>query len=279
MKTTTIALQNHIKKEETTLATCWLATLTNNTVFGFTDHDVALFIDGVTFYPETGYTPSAIESSSNFNVDNLEVDGAISSSVITDEDILSGKWDYAKIEVFIVDYTSPNAGKVYKRSGWFGEITSGKSQFHAELRGMTQKLQQSIGRVISASCDAQFGDARCGVNLTPYTFNGVVTLITDQKTFSCNLISSSGSFDYGIITWLTGNNATIKLEVKIYTVGHILLQLPCPRPIQVGDTFTAVWGCKKRFTEDCLNTYNNTANFRGYPYVPGVDQLTKGLAK
>ena len=45
-----------------------------------------------------------------------------------------------------------------------------------------------------------------------------------------------------------------------------------PNAVTVGDTFHAVAGCDKSFPT-CYNTFGNAVNFRGEPYVPGMDQL------
>jgi uncharacterized phage protein (TIGR02218 family) len=43
-----------------------------------------------------------------------------------------------------------------------------------------------------------------------------------------------------------------------------------PEPIAEGDTFTVTAGCDKRFAT-CRDRFDNTANFRGFPHIPGND--------
>ena len=54
-------------------------------------------------------------------------------------------------------------------------------------------------------------------------------------------------------------------------VGVIVLQLPMPFDIQVGDTLSAVAGCNKSKTA-CRDTFSNLDNFRGFSFVPGPDR-------
>jgi hypothetical protein len=84
-----------------------------------------------------------------------------------------------------------------------------------------------------------------------------------------------GFFDFGKVTFTSGLNINLSMEVKRYNVGLVELQLPMPYPIEVGDTYTIVSGCGKRFTEDCIQKFNNAINFRGEPHLPGVDQLMR----
>lgn len=83
----------------------------------------------------------------------------------------------------------------------------------------------------------------------------------------------AGYFDYGLMTFTSGLNAGLSMEVKRYITGIIELQLPMPYPVAEGDTYSLVAGCGKRFNEDCKARYNNVVNFRGEPHIPGADQL------
>lgn len=277
MITISAALDAHLSSETTTLATCWKATLTNGTIYGFTDHTEPIVYAGTTYQADAGYSPSSITTSEALAVDNLEVVGMLSNDAIAEADIHAGLWDYAEIEIFQVNYSDLTQGALYLRKGTLGEVRTGRTVFSAELRGMTQKLQQTIGELYSPSCRATFGDARCGVNLATYTFTGTVETVASNRQFTdSGLVNANGYFEYGLITWTGGLNVGLSMEVKTYTVGAVLLQLPMPYPVQVGDNFSLVAGCGKRIIEDCKTKFNNVVNFRGEPYFPGTDQLYKG---
>jgi hypothetical protein len=49
--------------------------------------------------------------------------------------------------------------------------------------------------------------------------------------------------------------------------------LPMVLNIQVGDTFTALRGCRKRLS-DCV-ARANAVNFQGEPHRPTVDDITR----
>jgi uncharacterized phage protein (TIGR02218 family) len=81
----------------------------------------------------------------------------------------------------------------------------------------------------------------------------------------------AGYFDFGLITWLTGNNAGTQSDVLAWDGTSLIdLLLPTGLPIQVGDTFTITPGCDKRLAS-CFAKFNNVVNFRGEPFVPGED--------
>lgn len=134
MKVISSALISHLAQETTTLITCWKLTCRDSTTFGFTSHDRDVVVDGVTYKASTGFTPSMIASTSNLAVDNLDVEGMLSDDAINETDIHAGKYDFAEIEIFQVNYADLSQGKLKLRCGWLGEVSYGNDQFVAEVR-------------------------------------------------------------------------------------------------------------------------------------------------
>jgi uncharacterized phage protein (TIGR02218 family) len=277
MKQISIALAGHLTGETTTLASCWKLTRRDMTVFGFTDHDQDIVFSGVTYKAATGFTPSAIENNSSLGVDNLDIDGMLSDSDIKETDILAGKYDFAEIEIFQVNYNDLTQGALKLRRGWLGEVSLQKHHFVAEVRGLTQRLSQTIGELYSPSCRATLGDGRCTVNLASHTVNGsVTTFLSNQEFKDSARTEDSGIYSLGVLTFTSGANNGLSIEVKEYTklsgAGQILLALPMPYPIVVSDTYRMSKGCDKTI-QTCFNRFNNVANFRGEPSVPGLDRM------
>ncbi len=273
MKTLSSGLQTHLQSETTTLATCWKLTRTDATVLGFTDHDRDLVVSGVTYKAATGFTPTAIASSDSLSVDNLDVEGMLASGSITDSDIVAGKYDFAEIEIFMVNWSDLSQGTLSLRKGWLGEVTFQHHQFVAEVRGLSQRLSATIGQVYSPTCRAQFGDSRCGIALAAHTVSGtIVSIQNNQVITDTSRTESSGVFTYGKITFTSGQCLGLSSEVKEYQTGILTLIAPMPQLLQAGDQYSLVKGCDKLFAT-CKGTYNNALNFRGEPHVPGLDRM------
>lgn len=278
MKQISPALAAHLSGECTTLATCWKLTRRDNTILGYTDHDRDIIFESVTYKAETGFTPSAIESNAALNVDNLDVEGMLSDGAITESDILAGKYDFAAIEIFQLNYRDPTQGALKLRRGWLGEISLQKHQFVAEIRGLTQKLSQTIGEFFSPSCRATLGDTRCKVNLATHTVTGSVTTPLSKQTFKDSArTEASGIFNFGLLTFTGGANNGLSMEVKEYSKlsagdGQITLVLPMPFTVSAGDSYQMSKGCDKT-VETCVARFNNILNFRGEPSVPGLDRM------
>lgn len=275
MRNLTPRLQNHLKLEVTTLAACWKLERMDGFILGFTDHDQPLEIDGMRYDSIAGFTPSNVESGSTMAIDNLDIAGSFYESKITKIDLLAGKYDFARIEVFLVNYNEPNAGKLVQKTGIIGEVTVKRNLFFAEIRGLSQFLSQTLRESYSPHCRTQVGDNRCKFNLAQhnYTVESAISQIIDQHRFIANNLSQEADwFKYGYLSWQTGNNAETKMEIKDFANQQVTLALPMPFAIQLGDMFTIVAGCDKS-KNSCINKFNNIINFRGEPDLPGTDRL------
>jgi uncharacterized phage protein (TIGR02218 family) len=273
-KTCSSALAQHLADEVTTLATCWQITRRDGVVQGFTDHVRDLEVEGVTYIAASGYTRTAIRSTADLAVDNLDVESVFSDDGITEEDLRAGKYDFAEVRMFLVNYQDLSQGILKLRRGWLGEVTIRDGMYVAELRGMTQRLQMTVGEVYAPDCSADLGDARCGADLTTFEESGTVGTVTSATAFETMLVQATGWYDGGELTWTAGANAGQTVAVRSWdaAMGTLTLFLPALYPMQAGDAFTIRPGCDKSFAT-CQTKFDNAVNFRGFPHVPGNDQV------
>lgn len=277
MKLLSTALQAHLNGELTTLAYLVKITRSDGIVKGFTTHDQNLTVNGTTFKADGALTPSAIENRAGLAVDNLEITGILDSVDISDADINAGLYDFARIDVYACNWADLTQGSVQLRRGWLGQVTQGDSYYIAELRGLHDLLQRPIGDYYTPECRFDLGDAHCCVNLAAQTVTGTITSVTDNATFSDSAQSpASDVFAYGKLTWTTGANKGLCMEIKSWdaTAQLFTLWLPMPNTLQIGDAYNVTPGCDKRFST-CKNTFSNGANFGGFPFVPGVGNILK----
>lgn len=278
MKSITSSLKAHLAGETMTLATCWKLSCVDGLVQGFTDHDASLVIDGLEYLAQTGFTPTAVSASSGLNVDNLDVQGMLDTDAIDEEEVMAGRYDFAEIEIFQVNYRQPEDGKLVLRRGWLGEITLRNKQFVAEVRGLAQKLSQQLGSLYSPACRAHLGDGRCGVNMAGYSHSGTIDSVTSNAVFADAVRSEeSGYFAAGKMIFTSGANVGLSMEVKAFDNGVFTLALPMPYAVANGDGYTAQAGCDKNFAT-CVARFANAVNFRGEPHVPGIDRMLETSA-
>jgi len=285
MKTLPTGLQAHLDDGTTTLAWCWRLTRNDGQVFGFTDHDLPLTFDGTTFTPESGFAASEIRSGSDLAVDSQDAVGVLTSTTITETDILDGRWDNAAVEIWRVNWQDVSQ-RVMMRRGGIGQVRRGRLHFVAEMRSLSHVLGQTVGRTFQATCGAALRDARCGVDLTAAANKGtgnVAGVVGDRGFTTTDLGAfADGWFALGLVTWTSGANAGRKAEVLSHKLSGALatvtlLEKPV-RPIQLNDAFTITAGCDKSFAT-CQAKFANAVNFRGFPYIPGQDTIIRYAAK
>lgn len=271
-----LGMAAHLAQDVTTLAHLWKVIRQDGVVYGFTDHDEPITYAGLTYQPSTGFIPSAVATANGLAVDDLSLEGVLSSSAITAEDLLAGLWDGAQVWLYRVNYKDSGQGAIILRRGWTGEVKGGQVGFVAELRGVTQRLAQQIGQNYSPSCRASFCDARCTLTLDDYKVSGTITGVTDRRIFTDSArLEAAGTFNFGLIAFTSGENTGLSVEVKSFQSSTIECELALPFDVAVGDTYDLWQGCDKRFST-CRDTYNNVVNFRGEPYIPISDALVSG---
>lgn len=274
MKTIPIGLLQHYASGSTTLARLVRVQRRDGAVYAFTDHDRPLTYGGLNYRPTSAFESSAIATRGELNVDNMDVVGVLDDAGITEADIEAGLWDGASVTIREVNWSSLGDGANVLRAGTIGQVQRHGGRYTAELRGLMQALQNNVGRVVLPACDAALGDARCTVDIEALAATGSVTAVTGRTQFAdSSLAATAGYYTGGDVTFSTGLNAGVRIEVKDHdTGGALALQLPLPHDLTVGDDFTVRPGCDKT-KATCIAKFSNLLNFRGFSFVPGPDQL------
>jgi len=281
VKTLSSDLAAHLASGATTLCWCWRVARRDGVVMGFTDHDKALTFGGTTYEAASGFTASDIKDGLGLAVDNLEVSGALSSATLTDDDLSAGRYDDARVEIHRVNWSDPSQ-RVLMRSGSIGEVRRSGTSFAAELRGLAHYLQQQKGRLLQLTCDADFGDARCKVDLSSPAYRGSGSIIAaaSARRFTVSGLESftSGFFSRGLFTFASGVSEGLKIEIKSHAklTGSDAIELwtDAEDTPTAGDLFVVTAGCDKR-VETCKARFQNVSNFRGFPSMPGNKFLTQ----
>lgn len=282
MKSVSTALATHLGGDATTLATLWRVVRRDGQVFTFTDHNRDIIYGGETYVAALGYRRAAIGSGADLAVDETELEGLINSASISEVELRAGVWDGADVRIFAVNWADLTQGELKLRRGTLGEVVvRDDGSYRAELRGLAQPLQSTIGNLYQPQCRADLGDAKCGVNLTfgaGFTVADTIAAVTDPVTLVLAGTGTSslpdGWFDGGVAIWQGGANAGVAREVIGWTQGTLTLSLLAPPPFapSVGDVLHIQPGCDKRWAT-CRDKFNNRLNFRGEPFVPGANAI------
>lgn len=271
------AFANHIAGGQTTLATCWRILRADGAVLGFTDHDVGLSFDGTDFLPAHGLDAGGGTAKLGPQVDTSEVVGILHSEAIAEEDILLGRFDGALVETFRVNWRDV-AARALMRRDTIGEIVREDGAFRAELRSGQQALNVPRGRIYQALCDAELGDARCGVDLQDAAFRASSGVAEVRDRFRLEVTGldgfGEGWFSFGRVQWTSGRRSgkgdRVVSHARIGGADVLAFDAPVGDWVEAGDALTAYAGCDRRFSS-CRGKFANAVNFRGFPHIPGND--------
>ncbi|PSM18143.1 DUF2163 domain-containing protein [Nitratireductor sp. StC3] len=267
----------HLQREVTTVCQCWRLVRSDATVLGFTDHDRALVVDGTSCMPGSGFSASEARESLGLAVDTVDIEGALASADLDAEEIAAGRFDGATVETFLVNWRAPDQHALLRRAV-IGKITVEDGRFRAELESQKRHLDQPRGRWFRRGCDAELGDARCGVALDQPAFTGagtVCAVVTADMVEVDGLEAfEPGWFSNGILICLDGPLAGARHRILAHRRGSAADELviwrdtaPLPPP---GTAVTLRAGCDKHFST-CKAKFGNHLNFRGFPHLPGND--------
>lgn len=272
-------LQSHLDTGVTTLARCWSVVRRDGVAFAFTDHDQPLDFDGLMFKPDAGMTARAVMQGTGLSVDNSEAMGAISDHTITEADIEAGRFDDADVKAWIVNWANVETRSL-RFAGTIGEIRRAGGAFHAELRGLTERLNQMQGRVYQRGCAAILGDRACGfdLNTAGYVAEVAAQTIEGGRRFVFDGLGGfdDGWFERGRLVVTTGDAAglvgVIKRDVTHAGQRRIEVWEAFRSPVAAGDLLRLEAGCDKRYVT-CRDKFGNMVNFQGFPDIPGDDWL------
>ncbi|MYM54153.1 DUF2163 domain-containing protein [Thalassovita mangrovi] len=269
--------QAHLDTGVTTLCRCWLLQRADGVSYGFTDHDCELSFDGVAFKAGSGMSATALQQATGLSVDNTEALGALSDAALSEADIEAGRFDDARLRCWLVNWADP-AQRALQFAGSLGELTRSGGAFQAELRGLTDLLNQPFGRVYQKPCSAVLGDGACGFELsTPgYVAEVVAQEVEERRVFRFDALPGyeAGWFTRGRLDVTGGAAAGLRGVVKKDYVedGQRVIELWAPLGAEVatGVGLRLIAGCDKRF-ETCRVKFDNLLNFQGFPDIPGDD--------
>lgn len=249
-----------------------------------TDHSATLAFDlgdgSQDYSHKTGILASDLSLSTGFEADEVEVTGPLVETAteawhVTRAMVLGGRFDDAVAWFFEVNWRSTAAGAIKLLKGRVVLAEVEGSRFKLTIHSEITRFKQEVGRTITGYCDADFGDTRCGYVVTPVV--ATVTAVASTRQFTVSFTGSYADdyFNRGTVTFTSGAlNGCRPVEVFDWTAtGVIALWTDLPEGPQVGDTLEVRQGCGKT-RADCV-AFDNIVNFRGFPDVPGTDQVLK----
>lgn len=279
------ALQAHLSSGLTTLCHAWAIIRRDGSVLGFTDHDLDLSFDAITFRAGSGLAARALQQSTGLAVDNTEALGMLNDASISEEDITAGRYDAAQVCCWRLNWADP-AQRIILFRGTIGEMRRTGAAFTAELRGLTEALNRPMGRIYQKACTAVLGDATCRVDLTTPENHADLTVLNVTEG---RVLSLAGAAPHPPAWFRRGHllvqdgaahglGAAIKSDRVDGDLRVITLWEPLRARLAPGAQVTLTAGCDKRFAT-CRDKFANLLNYQGFPDLPEDGWIFNGPAQ
>src|SRR5260221_1151308 len=258
--------------ELTSMALCWRLERADGAGIALTSHDEPIFTSDATFDPSPGMVPAAVTRSLGLDPDTGELAGALSSDALEERDLALGRWDGSTMELSALDWSDPGTEPIGLMAGQVGTVSIDGESFTTDLRGAAARLDDPVCPATSAECRAIFGDKQCRVDLAGRTV--AATVITSSRVALTLDRDVDERFVLGRLRYMRGANCG--LTSVIFAVdGPVVHVRDLPRAsVEPGCRIELREGCDKRFAT-CVSRFDNAANFRGEPHLPGNDLLTR----
>ena len=261
-----------LNKPLATLAFCWRLERRDGVTIGLTSHDRDLAIDHVRYRAAPGMTPSAVRSGITAEGSDTDVEGALVADAISERDLMAGRWDGATLELRLTEWDAPGEMWLLLGKGEIGSVARRAGAFTAELVGAMAVLQAPASISTSPDCRATLGDRQCRVDLAGRRKIVSVGAVEDAVVGLSGL--DEGIYAFGTLRWLTGPNCGTVQAVVDNDTDQVTLADPPPFPVAAGTLALLTEGCDRQL-ETCRSRFANVLNFRGEPYLPGTDLLTR----
>jgi uncharacterized phage protein (TIGR02218 family) len=158
--------------------------------------------------------------------------------------------------------------------GSLGAVETGDGGFTAELRGVAAALERPVVEETSPTCRARLGDGRCRVAMAGRRRFARVVAVEERLVTLDRAEPVADAYGAGRLRWFGGANAGLEAAIAVSEGATVTLERMPALPVGRGDLVELVEGCDKRL-ETCAARFGNAVDFRGEPYLPGVDLLTR----
>lgn len=256
------------------LAFCWRLERRDGVTIGLTSHDRDLVVSGVVYKAAPGLVPSSVTRGIGLEPESMDLKGALTSDAISETDLAAGKWDGAALSLTVTEWTAPGMMWLELMRGELGAVEQQGEAFSVELSGPAAALLKPVAPETSPGCRAWLGDRACRVDLALHrrvlSISGVASEVASVSGGGL----APGAYVFGQIRWLEGPNCGLNQSIVANDATSVTLSEPPAFAVTAGTRALLTEGCDKQMAT-CSARFANAVNFRGEPYLPGMDLLTR----
>ena len=255
-----------------TQAFFWRIERRDGVTLGFTSHDRDLVLDGLPLRAAPGIRPAALRQTAEISGDDAQMDGALTHDAISAPDLESGRFDGARVTLGTIDWQTGEAQALFH--GTIGDTEAVSSGFSAQLRSAKAALDYDPVPRTSPGCRARFCGPGCNLSPSRYEHEAQVSGIDHAANAVTFADVSPAGYVFGELRWLDGDAVGLRHSIIGEAGGEMLIDGPVPNGVEIGTRARLREGCDRTIAT-CASRFANALNFRGEPFLPGNDFVTR----
>ena len=263
------------------MADCYAFTLRSGTILTYTNADVPIVMNGVTFAANGVLVDGlTFKCATGLDVDEQRITlAARPTDTVGGVPVLialaRGVFDGCQVQrerAFLTAWGATPVGSVVLFKGRMSSIDEiGRTSAAITVASDLCLLDINMPRnLFSLTCVHALYDSGCGLTKSAYGTQGQVGAGATASTILTTIpwAGAAAVHTQGTITFTSGGNAGVTATIKSVAAGTSLtLAYPLYAAPAAGDAFTAYQGCDHRLAT-CQSQFANQANFRGFPFIP-----------
>lgn len=191
------------------------------------------------------------------------IHGVFEAAGISKTDILGG----AKVKVIFVRADAAERDITY----YCTEFNKNDLDFYLKCEPESFKYEQSLLKLFSKTCRADFGDNKCSIDGSKYGKQYQIQSI-EQNIITClDLETEDFFYKDGIAQYQYGEEK-YECKIKAHYSNRIELDSLAEELHKSAKEVVLIPTCDKSF-RTCCNKFNNAVNFRGEPSIPEYNIL------
>jgi uncharacterized phage protein (TIGR02218 family) len=272
MKSASAALIALLATDNFLMADLYTFTLNNGTIYRFTNYDIDIIWNGVSFTKNgLSFQRNGTKITTGVEVDTLDITVYQKDTSFEGIGILrvvaNGGLDGSdfKLERLFFDDPLTPIGSIWMFSGRVSQCEATRYEAKITVNSDLELLNVQMPRnLFQAPCIHTPYDTGCGI---PKTGVAGTIISVNGTTFGVSIYNADSYYDEGMIEFTSGSNTGAKRTIKNQVSNLVTVTLGLSSTVNIGDTIKLYAGCD-RTQATCQNKFNNLLNFRGFPYVP-----------
>lgn len=257
-------------------ADCYTFTLTSGTVLRYTTGDRDITIAGNVFSSALPFDRSIGSWKIGVEVSSMTlVCGPAATDLVDGVTFKSaarlGQFDGADVQVeraYMPTYGDVSAGTVIIHIGRVGDVEVDGLLVSFTINSHMELLAQKFPRnIYQPGCVWTLYDQGCGLSKAAFTFSRALLAGSTLSILKITDAHAVGYYDLGTIKFTSGGNNKVSRTVKSWDGTNVVLFVPLPRPVTIGDALDCSAGCDLQ-QATCGTKFANLPNFRAFPYLP-----------